>query len=102
MGTQPMEMREPCRRFEYRFRALNGQSTYEAVVLAADRASIAAIATNTDDRERATVDTEQSVDVGEDDAQKAQEGIASSRLSLWCNQSDLGGKKLRIVEYVRW
>ena len=101
MGTQPMEMREPCRRFEYRFRALKRKSTYEAVVLAADRASIAAVATNTDDRERATVDTEQSVDVGEDDAQKTQEGIASSGLSLWCNHLDSAEEKLRLG-YVRW
>ena len=101
MGTQPMEMREPCRRFEYRFRALKRKSTYEAVVLTADRASIAAVATNTDDRERATVDTEQSVDVGENDAQKTQEGIASSGLSLWCNQSDLEDEILR-MKCVRW
>ena len=84
MGTQPMEMREPYgrRAFSMDFRIVEDESTYEAVVLAADRASIATVAANTNDREGATVNTEQSVDVGYDDAQEAQEGITGAGLSL--------------------
>ena len=100
---QPIEIKPPCTHGTFSLR--HGESmincTHHSVVLAADRASIAAVATNADDRERATVDTEQSVDVGEDDAQKAQEGIASSGLSLWCNHLDSAEEKLRLG-YVRW
>ena len=86
---QPMEINPPCMDSIIRFQALflggmlNCECTYDGVVLAADRASIASRATaNPDDGDGRTVDSEENLEVGQHDAEQVQKDVASGRIGL--------------------
>ena len=84
MGMQPMEMRPPYDETKYDFiHSCEREIAHDGVVLAADYVGRAGIArTNPDDGERRTVESQEDIEVREDDAEQAQKQPAGRGASL--------------------